>query len=283
MVRFLRGDLRITLLGAGSLKLDGGAMFGVVPRPLWEKERPPDERNRIRLGMNLLLIEDGTRRVLLDTGAGTKWDAKQRDIYGLEPKSAAEILAPAGISPEQIDLVVNTHLHFDHAGGNTERNARGEVVAAFPNAKYVVQRGEIETARSANERTRASYLPENYEPLLAEGRLEPVDGTVRIGAGVELRPAPGHTPHMQIPVLVTPEGTVAFLADLVPTASHVPYPYVMGYDLEPLVTLATKRRILPEAARDGWLLVFEHDEEMPAATLEEKDGRLRARAAEPGA
>jgi glyoxylase-like metal-dependent hydrolase (beta-lactamase superfamily II) len=283
LVRFLRGDLRITLLGAGSLKLDGGAMFGVVPRPLWEKERPPDERNRIRLGMNLLLIEDGTRRVLLDTGAGTKWDAKQRDIYGLEPKSAAEILAPAGISPEQIDLVVNTHLHFDHAGGNTERNARGEVVAAFPNAKYVVQRGEIETARSANERTRASYLPENYEPLLAEGRLEPVDGTVRIGAGVELRPAPGHTPHMQIPVLVTPEGTVAFLADLVPTASHVPYPYVMGYDLEPLVTLATKRRILPEAARDGWLLVFEHDEEMPAATLEEKDGRLRARAAEPGA
>ncbi len=283
MVRFLRGDLRITLLGAGSLKLDGGAMFGVVPRPLWEKERPPDERNRIRLGMNLLLIEDGTRRVLLDTGAGTKWDAKQRDIYGLEPKSAAEILAPAGISPEQIDLVVNTHLHFDHAGGNTERNARGEVVAAFPNAKYVVQRGEIETARSANERTRASYLPENYEPLLAEGRLEPVDGTVRIGAGVELRPAPGHTPYMQIPVLVTPEGTMAFLADLVPTASHVPYPYVMGYDLEPLVTLATKRRILPEAARDGWLLVFEHDEEMPAATLEEKDGRLRARAAEPGA
>jgi glyoxylase-like metal-dependent hydrolase (beta-lactamase superfamily II) len=258
-------------------------MFGVVPRPLWEKERPPDERNRIRLGMNLLLIEDGTRRVLVDTGAGTKWDAKQRDIYGLEPKSAAEILAPAGISPEQIDLVVNTHLHFDHAGGNTERNARGEVVAAFANAKYVVQRGEIETARSANERTRASYLPENYEPLLAEGRFELVDGTVRIGAGVELRRAPGHTPHMQIPVLVTPEGTVAFLSDLVPTTSHVPYPYVMGYDLEPLVTLASKRRILPEAAREGWLLVFEHDEEMPAATLEEKDGRLRARAAEPGA
>jgi glyoxylase-like metal-dependent hydrolase (beta-lactamase superfamily II) len=277
LLRFVRGDLQITLLDAGSLKLDGGAMFGIVPRPLWEKERAPDERNRIRLGMNLLLVEDGKRRVLVDTGAGTKWDAKQRDIYGLEPKSAAEILAPAGLAPEQIDLVVNTHLHFDHAGGNTERNERGELVAAFPNARYVVQRGEIETARSPNDRTRASYLPENYEPLLAEGRFDPVEGTVRIAAGVELRPAPGHTPHMQIPVLVTPEGSVAFLADLVPTASHVPYPYVMGYDLEPLVTLATKRRILPQAAREGWLLVFEHDGEMPVATLEEKDGRLRAR------
>jgi glyoxylase-like metal-dependent hydrolase (beta-lactamase superfamily II) len=279
LLRILRGDFRITLLGAGTLKLDGGAMFGIVPRPLWEKERVPDERNRIRLGMNLLLIEDGKRRILVDTGAGTKWDAKQRDIYGLEPRSPAEILAPAGITPEEIDVVVNTHLHFDHAGGNTERNARGELVAAFPNARYVVQRGEIETARAANERTRASYLAENFEPLLAEGRFDPVDGVVRIADGVELRPAPGHTPHMQVPVLATGDGTVAFLADLVPTASHVPYPYVMGYDQEPLVTLETKRRILPQAAREGWLLVLEHDEEMPLAVLEEKDGRLRARAA----
>ncbi|MBZ5639430.1 MAG: MBL fold metallo-hydrolase [Acidobacteriia bacterium] len=282
-MRFLRGELRITLLDAGSLRLDGGAMFGVVPRPLWERERAPDDRNRIRLGMNLLLIEDGRRRILVDTGAGTKWDDRHRDIYGLEPKTAEEMLAPAGVSPGQIDLVVNTHLHFDHAGGNTERNARGEIVAAFPNARYVVQRGEVETARSANDRTRASYLPENFEPLLAEGRFELVDGHVPIGAGIELWPAPGHTPHMQLPVLVSPEGTVAFLADLVPTASHVPYPYVMGYDLEPLLTLATKRRILPEAAREGWLLVFEHDDEMPWATLVEKDGRLRAQAVDPGA
>ncbi len=252
-------------------------MFGVVPRPLWEKERPPDERNRIRLEMNLVLIEDGARRILVDTGAGTKWDDKYRDIYGLAPRPVAEILAPAGITPEQVDLVVNTHLHFDHAGGNTVRNARGEIVAAFPNARFLVQRGELESARAANERNRASYLAENYEPLVAEGRFELLDGPVRLGPEIELRVAPGHTPHMQVPVLATGAGTVAFLADLVPTASHVPYPYVMGYDLEPLVTLETKRRMLPEAARNGWVLLFEHDGDVPAATLVEKEGRLRAR------
>jgi glyoxylase-like metal-dependent hydrolase (beta-lactamase superfamily II) len=283
LVRFYRGDLRITLLDAGSLKLDGGAMFGIVPRPIWEKEHIPDERNRIRLGINLLLIEDGKRRILVDTGAGTKWEAKYLDIYGLAPKSPAEILAPAGLTPEQIDLVVNTHLHFDHAGGNTVRNGSGELVAAFPNARYLVQRGEMETARSPNERTRASYLPENFEPLLSEGRFDLADGPVRLGPEIELRLAPGHTPHMQLPVVTTRDGTVAFLADLVPLASHVPYPYIMGYDLEPLVTLESKRRILPEAARDHWLLVFEHDGDMPAGILEEKDGRLRARAVDPGA
>jgi len=282
LLRFLRGDLRITLLDAGTLRLDGGAMFGVVPRPLWEKERPPDERNRIRLGMNLLLIEDGSRRILVDTGAGTKWDDKHREIYGLAPRRAEEILAPAGLTPEQVDLVVNTHLHFDHAGGNTTRNERGELVAAFPNAKYLVQRGEVDTARSANERTRASYLEENFEPLLAEGRFELLDGPVRLGAGIELRLAPGHTPHMQVPILATAQGTVAFLADLIPTVSHIPYPYVMGYDLEPLVTLKTKRQLLPVAAREGWILLFEHDADVRAATLEEKDGRLRARPVETG-
>ena len=283
MIRFLRGDLQVSLLDAGAFWLDGGAMFGVVPRPIWEKERTPDTRNRIRLGMNVVLIEDGHRRILVDTGAGTKWDPKYREIYGLSPRSPAEFLAPAGLAPGQIDLVVNTHLHFDHAGGNTERNSRGEVVPSFPNARYVVQRGDLETARAGSERTRASYLPENFEPLLAEDRFELIDGPVMMGPGLELRPAPGHTPHMQILLIATPEGKLAFLADLVPTASHIPYPWVMGYDQEPLVTLATKRAILPDAAREGWVLLFEHDDMMPAATLEEKDGRLHARPVEPGA
>jgi len=283
LIRFLRGDLQVSLLDAGAFWLDGGAMFGVVPRPIWEKERTPDTRNRIRLGMNVVLIEDGHRRILVDTGAGTKWDPKYREIYGLSPRSPAEFLAPAGLAPGQIDLVVNTHLHFDHAGGNTERNSRGEVVPSFPNARYVVQRGDLETARAGSERTRASYLPENFEPLLAEDRFELIDGPVMMGPGLELRPAPGHTPHMQILLNATPEGKLAFLADLVPTASHIPYPWVMGYDQEPLVTLATKRAILPDAAREGWVLLFEHDDVMPAATLEEKDGRLHARPVEPGA
>jgi len=283
LLRFLRGNLRISLLDAGSLRLDGGAMFGVVPRPIWERERPPDERNRIHLGMNLLLLEDGRRRILVDTGAGTKWEPKPRDIYAVESRSAAEILAPAGLVPEDVDVVVNTHLHFDHAGGNTVLNGHGRPVAAFPNARYLVQRGELRTAREGNERTRASYLAENFEPLVEDGRFELLDGAADLGSGIEIRIAAGHTPHMQILVVVTREGTVAFLGDLVPTASHVPYPYIMGYDMEPLATLETKRRILPEAARDRWLLLFEHDREIPAATLEEDDGRLRARPAEPEA
>ena len=159
MIRFESGDLRLTILSAGTLWLDGGAMFGVVPKTLWAKLRPPDERNRIRLGMNVLLVEDGTKRTLIDNGAGTKWDAKQRDIYGFAAKSPAEILEPAGLTPGDIDVVLDSHLHFDHAGGNTELDADLRLVPSFPNARYVVQKGELEFARSDNERIRASYLP----------------------------------------------------------------------------------------------------------------------------
>lgn len=277
MIRFHLGELQVTLLDAGTLWLDGGAMFGVVPRVLWEKERPPDERNRIRLAMNVLLLDDGKRRTLIDTGAGTKWDDRSRGIYRLEPKDAAEMLAPAGLKPEQIDLVMNTHLHFDHAGGNTTADGAGGLRPAFPNAEYVVQKGELETARWTNERTRASYLQDNFEPLASDGRLRLVEGDASLSPHLHVRFAPGHTPHMQVVVLTAGERTLAFLGDLVPTASHVPYPYIMAYDLEPLTTLATKKRLLPQAARESWILVFEHDDRLPVGVLEEREGRLRAR------
>jgi glyoxylase-like metal-dependent hydrolase (beta-lactamase superfamily II) len=270
----------LTVLEAGSVWLDGGAMFGVVPKTLWERKHAPDERNRIELSMNLLLVEDGDRRTLVDTGAGCDWDDKERSIHRLETLDAEGILAPAGLTPQQIDRVVLSHLHFDHAGGSTVRGPDGEYRAAFPGAEYVVQAGELETARLGNERTRASYRPNSFEPLVEKERLRLVEGEVDLGRGVRLRPAPGHTPHMQTVFVETGEGTVVFLADLVPTASHVPFPYIMGYDLEPLRTLESKRRLLGSAAAEGWRIVFEHDARMPLGTLVEVDGRLDVRAVE---
>jgi glyoxylase-like metal-dependent hydrolase (beta-lactamase superfamily II) len=276
VIRFVSGDLRLTILSAGTLWLDGGAMFGVVPKMLWAKLRAPDERNRIHLGMNVLLVEDGMRRTLIDNGAGTKWDAKQRDIYGFTVRGADELLRPAGLTPAEVDVVLDSHLHFDHAGGNTERDVSGGVVPSFPNARYIVQNGELAFARSDNERVRASYIRDDFEPVDAAGLFDVVEGDARVDDRIEVLLAPGHTPFLHVPVIRTGEHTIAFLADLVPTASHVPLPYIMGYDVEPLRTLESKRRILGLAAREGWRIVFEHDADMPLAILEEHGGRLRA-------
>ena len=282
MIRFPWGEVQLTVLDAGSLWLDGGAMFGVVPRTLWQRECEPDDQNRIRLAMHVLLVDDGKELTLVDTGAGTDWSDKERRIYRLETMTPDELLAPAGIRPEQIDRVINSHLHFDHAGGNTVPGVGAGAQPAFPNAEYVVQRGELETAGLANERTRASYRVDSWEPLLERRLVRAVEGEAAIGDALRLLPAPGHTPHMQIVLVVTGTGTVAFLADLVPTASHVPYPYIMGYDLEPLKTLETKKRGLSQAAEENWRLVFQHDDGMPLGTLVETDGRLQARPAELG-
>ncbi len=276
MIRFTLGDLRFTVLDAGPIWLDGGAMFGVVPKVLWERERPPDGRNRIRLAMNVLLVEDGKRRILVDTGAGNKLDEKQQRIYGIDPRDPDAMLAPAGVPASGIDLVVSTHLHFDHAGGHTARDARGEVVPAFPNATYLIRKDELEVARWNNEKTRASYFPGDFEPLFdRDGRVRLVDRDGEIAPRVSVRLAPGHTPGHQAVLVETGAGTVAFLADLVPTASHVRYPWIMAYDLEPLVSLRTKKTFLPEAVRERWRVVFEHDAAVPLGTIEESGGSLR--------
>ena len=280
MIQFAWGELQLTVLDGGTIWLDGGAMFGIVPRVLWEKERAPDERNRIGLALNLLLIDDGKQLTLVDTGVGTNWEEKERAIYRLETKSAEEILAPAGLTPERVDRVVNSHLHFDHAGGNTFVDDRGRLQPSFPNAEYVVQRGELETARWRNERTQGSYRASSFEPLMSDDRMRLVDGETALGSDLYLSVVPGHTPHMQMILVHSGEGTVAFLADLVPTTSHVRYPYIMGFDLEPLTTLATKKRVLPRAASEGWRVIFEHDAETPLATLIEGRDRLEARPVE---
>jgi len=259
------GRLVVHAIQAGGVKLDGGAMFGVVPKPLWERRIAADERNRIQMGMRCLLIEHEAGLVLVDSGAGNKEDPKFYDIYGIENAASdgrtqlEAGLAAAGFRPEDVSIVVNTHLHFDHAGGNTYRDATGAVRLTFPNARYVVQAGEFHYATHVNERTAGSYFPPNFVPVSEAGRFDFVDGEREIVPGIRLLPTPGHTPHHQS-VLIDGGGERAcYFADLVPTAAHLPLPWIMGYDVEPLVTLETKRRILRRALDEDWLGIFEHD------------------------
>jgi glyoxylase-like metal-dependent hydrolase (beta-lactamase superfamily II) len=270
------GRFTVHALQAGGQKLDGGAMFGVVPRPLWEKRIAPDERNRIPLGMRCLLVEHDDGLVLIDTGAGNKENPKFLDIYGIENAGAdgrtalEDALAAAGFTTDEIGLVINTHLHFDHSGGNTYLDASsGEVRPTFANARYVVQRGEHHYATHTNERTAASYFPRNWDPVIAAGRFDFVEGDAEIVPGIRALRTPGHTPHHQSIVVDGGTDVACFLADVMPTVAHVPLPWIMGYDVEPLVTLESKRTLLARAAADNWLLVFEHDAFTPW-------GRVRA-------
>jgi glyoxylase-like metal-dependent hydrolase (beta-lactamase superfamily II) len=274
------GDIEIHILRDGYVRLDGGAMFGVVPKPLWQKRIPPDERNRIRIAMNCLLIRAGGKWIVVETGAGDKWDSKMRDIYGLEGGPEGDmrlpgLLAARGVRTEDVALVINTHLHFDHAGWNT-RVVDGKPVPTFPGARYVLQQGELEHARRPTERDRASYLEENFAPVEQAGQFWLLEGDREVAPGVEVIRVPGHTRDMQCVRISGGGKTAFFFADLVPTTAHLPLPWIMGYDLYPMTTLENKRRWIPEALRGDWLCLFAHDPEIPAARLRERDGRIIA-------
>jgi glyoxylase-like metal-dependent hydrolase (beta-lactamase superfamily II) len=261
--RFMVGDLACWTLEAGLQRLDGGAMFGVVPKPLWEKRIPPDAKNRIPLQMRCVLIEHKDGLVLVDTGAGNKDDARFHEIYGLEnaghPTALEDAIEESGHKPDAVKWVINTHLHFDHAGGNTTKREDGSIALTFPNATYVVQKGELAFAATPNERIRASYLPPNFQPVVDAGRLKLIEGDVEVLPGIRAMVTPGHVPWHQSILIGTGSARALFLGDMCPTSAHLPAPWIMGYDVEPLVTLATKKRVLKQAADEGWLLVFEHD------------------------
>lgn len=276
------GDFNLKLVSDGEFRLDGGAMFGVVPRVLWEKEKPPDERNRIRMGTNCLLVERGSDLLLIDTGIGDKHDPRFLDNYGLDPAAPRlpESIRRAGYDLEDVTHVVLTHLHFDHCGWNTRRDPQNSdrIVPTFPKARYWLQSGEVEHARHPNERDRASYFPMNWEPLFEAGVVELFGEEAEPIPGVKAVRTPGHNGDMCIVLLDGGHGKQAvYWADLVPTSAHVSYPWIMSYDLYPLTTLENKKKWLPRAAEGGWLCVFEHDPEVPFARLvEEKPGRYRA-------
>jgi glyoxylase-like metal-dependent hydrolase (beta-lactamase superfamily II) len=257
------GSFTIHALEAGLQWLDGGAMFGVVPKPLWERRIPADERNRIPLAMRCLLVETSDALVLIDTGVGNKEDEKFIEIYGIEnagsPTRLEDAIRHAGHDPADVDIVVSTHLHFDHAGGNTVLGGDDVVRPSFPQARYYVQRGEWEFAHLDNERIRASYEAHNFDPVNEASLWTFLQGPTEIVPGIDVLPTPGHTPHHQSVLLRSGGETACFLGDLVPTSAHLRLPWIMGYDVEPLVTLETKRGLLPRAEREGWLLVFEHD------------------------
>ncbi len=270
------GGVRVDALDAGVVRLDGGAMFGVVPKPLWSRRIGADDRNRIPLAMRPLLIRTAGTTVLVDTGIGDKEDEKFRRIYGVEnagsPTRLQDSLREAGCDPEEVDVVLSTHLHFDHAGGHTLRGADGEVRPAFPGARYLARRGEWEYAHRDNERIQASYLAHNFDSLREAGVLELLEGDEEVLPGVRTIRTPGHTPHHQSVLVEAGGTTICYLADLVPTRAHLGLPWIMGYDVEPLVTLETKREVLSRAGREGWILVFEHDPEVAAGRAAPPEG-----------
>lgn len=270
------GEIEVRYLDGGHFGLDGGGMFGVVPKVLWEKKSPPDEKNRIRMRANSLLVRAHGKTILVETGNGTKWDAKQRAIYNVQDGDPLlDSLERAGVQPDQIDLVINTHLHFDHCGGNT-RVINDRVVPTFRRARYVVQRSELEHAMNPTERDRASYVSENFAPISKLGLWDLVEGDLEILPGISVARIPGHNAGIQA-VLITGGGkTLAFVADLLPTRHHIPLPWIMAYDLYPLQSLETKRLWIPPIVSKQWIVVFGHDPDVAAATLHEQNEKIEA-------
>ena len=271
------GNYRVEVIPDCEFRLDGGAMFGVVPRNLWARANPPDDQNRIRMNMNCLFIEADGERILIDTGIGEKWSEKHRAMYGINRTHSFDesLKAIAGVTSSDITIVINTHLHFDHAGGNSIVNDEGQAVPAFPNARYFISQAEYEHAESPTERDRASYFPENWQPMKETGQLELKASDYEVVPGLTMETHVGHNRSMQCPRLAR-DGKVLFgFADLVPTRAHVPYAWVMGYDLYPVETVEAKKKLLPQAAQENWTCLFYHDPDHALGRIVDDEGKLR--------
>jgi len=273
MHRTTLGDFELTVVSDGTYPLDGGGFFGVVPKSLWAKRVTADEQNRVAAGLNSLLVRTGKKNVLIETGIGNKLSEKMVRIYG-QPAKLLENLHAAGISPEDIDIVINTHLHFDHCGWNTVRQD-GKIAPTFPRAKYYAPEGEWQYARHPSERDVISFISENYDPLVESSQMTLLKGGEEILPGISVRTFPGHTAHMQSVIVRSGGQTACYISDLIPTSAHLDLAWGMAFDLYPLQTIESKKRYYAESTPERWLTVFTHDDQMPWGYVEKGErGKL---------
>jgi glyoxylase-like metal-dependent hydrolase (beta-lactamase superfamily II) len=273
------GDYELSIFSDGTYPLDGGAFFGVVPKVMWSRKVEADERNYVDTGLNSLLIRTGKQTVLVETGMGNKLSERMVKFYG-QPAKLLENLATAGVAPEDVDIVINTHLHFDHCGWNTVRNANGKIVPTFPRAKYYAPEGERQYARRPSERDSISYIPDNYDPLVASGQMTLLKGGEELVPGISVKTFCGHTAHMQGVIVTSGGKTACYISDLIPTTAHIDITWGMGFDLYPLDTIESKKHYYARAIPEKWLTVFTHDPKTPWAYVEKDElGKMVARAA----
>ncbi len=269
------GAAEITVCTDGTCRFDGGAMFGVVPKTLWSKKADADNLNRVMLGLNCAVVHIGGKTAIIETGFGNKIAAKLKEIYATQQLLPAS-LAAAGVRPEDVDLVINTHLHWDHCGWNTMLDENGEAQPFFPNAQYIAHRGEVEHGRRQWERDRVSYVPENYEPMIRSGQMRLVDGNeAEIAEGLRVECFPGHTRQMMAVHIESGGEHACFISDLIPTTAHLDLGWVMGFDLDPLRTIEERKRFYLQAISSQWMVLFPHDHRVPMAYLNQDErGRV---------
>jgi glyoxylase-like metal-dependent hydrolase (beta-lactamase superfamily II) len=273
------GDFELSIFSDGTYPLDGGAFFGVIPKVMWSRKVTADERNYVQAGLNSLLIRTGKQTVLVETGMGNKLSERMIKFYGQPAKLLANLSA-AGIAPEDIDIVINTHLHFDHCGWNTVRGKDGKIAPTFPRAKYYAPEGEWQYARRPSERDAISYISENYDQLVESGQMTLLKGGEQIVPGISVKTFPGHTAHMQAVIVESRGRTACYISDLIPTTAHIDLTWGMSFDLYPLPTIESKKQYYAKAIPEKWLTVFTHDPKVPWAFVEKDDaGKMVASSA----
>jgi len=270
------GDFELSIFSDGTYPLDGGAFFGVVPKVMWSRKVEADEKNCVQAGLNSLLIRTGKQTVLVETGMGNKLSDRMVKFYG-QPARLLTNLAAGGVAPEDIDIVINTHLHFDHCGWNTVRKD-GKIVPTFPRAKYYAPEGEWQYARKPSERDAISYIPDNYDPLVQSGQMTLLKGGEEILPGISVKTFPGHTAHMQAVIVESGGRTACYISDLIPTTAHIDLTWGMSFDLYPLQTIESKKQYYAKAMAEKWLTVFTHDPKVPWAYVERDElGKMVAK------